>query len=183
MAENTVHKLAVIDVESGEIVNAVTLGENDSVRLVKHSNKANDYFKVPFNAFAKLNTEEFAYLVGELSPSQLAFIVSIIPWISYCNNCLVNRRGDPLDAEGIAARINMSRRSVDRRIEELIDLHILFKGKNGHEFQIYMNPWIACKGNSVNRVLMNMFRHYKIRSKGGVTWKKLQKSEEAKSIG
>lgn len=176
-------KLAVIDIESGEIVNAVDLQPGDSARLVKTSAKSLDYFKVPFNAFAKLNTEEFTYLVGELTGGQLAFICSLIPWLSYCNNCLVNRRGDPLSAADIAKKLNMTRRMVDIRIAEMIDLHILFKGKNGHEFQIYMNPWIACKGNSVNRVLMNMFRHYKIRSKGGVTWKKLQKSEEAKSIG
>ena len=59
-------KLAVIDVESGEIVNAVDLQPGDSARLVKTSAKSLDYFKVPFNAFAKLNTEEFTYLVGEL---------------------------------------------------------------------------------------------------------------------
>lgn len=167
----------LIDQDTGEIINAV--GEGDSVKITR--GKSVEYLsttdKFPFEHFAKLNTDEMKYISKELRPNEVAFLVSLMPYLSYRDNCIKDGRGTPLSEARIADLIGVSRNKVNYLINSLIDMDILCKAKNSSEYQLFMNPWIAGRGNRYNRVLSTMFRHYKIRSQGGVKWEKLIKNE------
>ena len=57
-------------------------------------------------------------------------------------------------------------------VKSLIDKDILYKCKNSKNVQYFVNPWLFCKGNRINKVLKTMFKNYKIRTYG-VKWREL----------
>lgn len=169
--------LGIVDLETGTILRSVDDG--DKVKVIPQY--VEEYYhetdSIPFTAFVKLNCEEMDYLVKELKHSDIVFIISLLPYLSYMDNCIKDRRGNPLSVAEIAEKIGDDRSNVNKRINHLIDLDILCRAKNSKEFQLFMNPWIAGKGNRCNRVLASMFRNYPIRSKGGITWQRLARQK------
>ncbi len=166
----------LIDQNTGEIVNVI--GEGDSVKITRDGTE--EYLsstdKIPFEHFAKLNTDEMKCLSRELRPNEAAFLLALMPYLSYRDNCIKDGAGIPMSEERIASRIGMSRCNVNKLINSLITMDILCKAKNSAEYQLFMNPWIAGRGNRCNKVLATMFRHYKVRSKGGIKWEKLMRT-------
>ena len=67
----------------------------------------------------------------------------------------------------------MSTGKLSKVIRSLIDKDILYKGKNSKNVQYFVNPWLFCKGNRINKVLKTMFENYKIRTYG-VRWGELK---------
>jgi hypothetical protein len=67
----------------------------------------------------------------------------------------------------------MSRSTLYHTIDLLHKKDIVYKGKNSRNRQFYINPWLYCKGNRINKVLRDMFKNYKIRSRDNVLWKDL----------
>lgn len=168
--------IILIDTDTGEAIQTVDIAEGDSVRLIhEKAPEASPYIPVPFDSFVKMNVDEFVPLMEDLSAGQIKFIISLLPYLSYKDNCLKGGSGSPLDIQDISYRIGLGERSVQIYVNALIDLDILCRARNSREYQLYMNPWIACKGNTCNKVLANMFRNYHIRSKGGMTWGRLIK--------
>lgn len=168
--------LVLLDTDTGETIREIDIQEGDSVRLIHQKPQEEDpYMPIPFETFVKLNADEFFPLSDELSPGQLKFLLSLLPYLSYRDNCLKDGKGAPLDTFRLANRIGISQRSVQRYVDELIGLDLLCRAKNSKEFQLYVNPWIACKGNICNKVLANMFRNYHVRSRGGAKWGRLMK--------
>lgn len=166
----------MVDQDTGEIINVIE--EGDTVKIIRK--ETNEYLtstdKFPFEHFAKINTEEMKYLVKELHSNEITFLIGLMPYLSYRDNCIKDGKGTPLSETRIAEYLDMSRNKVNYLINALVSEDILCKAKNSAEYQLYMNPWIAGKGNRYNRVLQSMFRHYKVRSKGGTKWEKLIKT-------
>lgn len=169
--------LALIDTDTGETLRTVEMSEGDSVRLIHRTVKSMEFDSLPFESFIKLNGEEVKYLTTELTNAQLSFLLSLLPYLSYCDNCIKDRRGTPLSVAQIGERIGISRKTANRLINELIEADLLCRTKNSAEFQLFVNPWFAGKGNSCNRVLSTMFRNYRVRSMGGRQWKNLKRKE------
>lgn len=163
----------LIDQNTGEIVNVI--GEGDSVKITRDGTEKylTSTDKIPFEHFAKLNIDEVKCLSKELRPNEAAFLLALMPYLSYRDNCIKDGAGNPMSEVIIADRVGMDRSSVNRLVNALISMDILCKAKNSAEYQLYMNPWIAGRGNRCNKVLASMFRHYKVRSKGGIKWEKL----------
>jgi hypothetical protein len=65
----------------------------------------------------------------------------------------------------------LSRGAVYDAINSLIRKDIIYKGRNSKNRQYFVNPWLFCKGNRINKVLKTMFKNYRIRVLGGVKWK------------
>jgi hypothetical protein len=51
---------------------------------------------------------------------------------------------------------------------------IICRNKNSKERQYFVNPWLFCKGNRINKVLQTMFRNYGVRVCGGIKWKHIK---------
>lgn len=165
----------LIDQNTGEIVNVI--GEGDSVKITRDGTEQylTSTDKIPFEHFAKLNIDEVKCLSKELRPNEAAFLLSLMPYLSYRDNCIKDGSGTPLSEARIAEKVGMGKTKTNDMINALIDMDILCKAKNSAEYQLYMNPWIAGRGNRCNKVLASMFRHYKVRSKGGIKWEKLMR--------
>lgn len=169
--------LALIDTDTGETLRTVEIEEGDSVRLIHKTGRDANYDTFPFSSFIKLNGDEVKYLSVELTKAQFSFMVSVLPYLSYRDNCIKDGRGKPMNVAQIADRLSVTRNTANRLINELIDEDLLCRAKNSSEYQLYVNPWFAGKGNLCNNVLASMFRNYRIRSMGGRQWNNLTKTK------
>lgn len=127
--------------------------------------------------FMKMNTTEVRLWMDDLSQAEKAFLFSIVPCVSYDDCHLQMPDGSDIGTEDLVKITKLSRGLVYETIESLIKKDILYKGKNSKNRQYFVNPWLFCKGNRINRVLKTMFKNYKIRVLGGKLWKDLKDKE------
>lgn len=167
----------VVDKNTGEIKDSIMVGDKVNITRRKKMEYLENTIEIPFKKFVKLNTDEISILAYELNKYDFAFLIAISKYVGYCDNCVKNRRGNPMSIDEIAEILNMPRSTVYKSINRLMEENILCKAKTS-EFQLYVCPYILCKGNRANKVLQTMFRNYKIRSLGGVKWKKLLKRDD-----
>lgn len=163
--------ILLIDSETKECLDVVN--EGDSVRVTKANQR--EYMEstipVPIVSFVKVNADEVKLLREEMENGEYAFLMRLIAYVSYKDNCVKNGR-HPMSIDEISRVFRMGRSRTSELVNKLVQMDILYKGKNSREYQLFMNPWIACRGNRCNKVLSTMFRHYRIRSMGGVKWEK-----------
>lgn len=127
--------------------------------------------------FMKMNTMEVRLWMDDLSQAEKAFLFSIVPCVSYDDCHLQLPDGSDIGTEDLVKITKLSRGLVYETIETLLKKDILYKGKNSKNRQYFVNPWLFCKGNRINRVLKTMFKNYKIRVLGGKLWKDLKDKE------
>lgn len=173
---NNAVKHLVINKDTGEVIDSIEEGDKFSITRKKKIDFMENTIEIPFKSFVKLNTKEIGFLSKELSKSDFAFLLSLCDFVGFYDNCIKNRRGDPMSIDEIALKLDIPRSTAYRIVNKLIDESILCKAKTS-EFQLFVCPLIFCKGNRANRVLQTMFRNYKVRSFGGVKWEKLIKQE------
>ena len=171
---NNAVKHLVINKDTGEVIDSIEEGDKFSITRKKKIDFMENTIEIPFKSFVKLNTKEIGFLSKELSKSDFAFLLSLCEFVGFEDNCIKNRRGKPMTIDEIAYVFDMPRSSVYKSIKRLMEENILCKAKTS-EFQLYICPYILCKGNRTNKVLQTMFRNYRIRSIGGVKWEKLLK--------
>ena len=68
----------------------------------------------------------------------------------------------------------ISKGKISSVINGLVEKDILYKGKNSRNVQYFVNPWLFCKGNRINKVLKTMFKNYEIRTMDKTKWKDLR---------
>lgn len=95
----------------------------------------------------------------------------LLSYISYDDCHLQYGNGRDIGTEDLVGITNMARRTVFETINSLTDKDILYRGKNSKNRQYFVNPWLFCKGNRINKVLRTMFKNYRIRVLGGMQWK------------
>jgi hypothetical protein len=168
-------KARIISVETGEIIDSI----NDGDRVVRK--QSIDYLKRKSNAdakeclkwdltnFMKMNIPEIHLWMSELSQSEKAFLFSIVPYVSY-DDCHLQINGVDVGTEDLVFITGLSRSLVYSTIDSLVAKDILYRGKNSKNRQYFVNPWIFCKGNMINKVLKTMFKNYKVRVCGGKKW-------------
>lgn len=122
--------------------------------------------------FYKGNTTEIKKLLRELTTTERAFLFSIATYVGYEDCCLKHDNGNELTTNDLIEISGLSRAETFRVINSLIKKDILYKGRNSKNRQYFINPWIFCKGNRINKVLKTMFKNYKIMVLGGTQWKK-----------
>lgn len=118
------------------------------------------------NEFGCYNLEELGLVVEELDVYQKAFLISIIPWISYGECAIKKRNGYALKIKDLVKITGISKRKLYDVISELKDKHIIVE-----KCKVYhINPWLFYKGNKINRELKDIFGEYKIHSLGLIKW-------------
>jgi hypothetical protein len=166
----------VVSAKTGEITTDLFAGD----RIVRSSsNKSFDvkteamteYTKWNLGNFLKTHVAEMRLWMDDLSQAEKAFLFSIVPYISYEDCHLQYGNGVDIGTEDLMKITGLSRGLVYQTIDSLIKKDILYRGKNSKNRQYFVNPWLFCKGNRINKVLKTMFKNYKIRVLGGKKWK------------
>jgi hypothetical protein len=161
----------VIDDKTGEKITELNPGD----RIIR--GKSIDYLNTTqewkMEHFYKGNLEEIKRWMKDLVPNEKAILFTISPYVGYEDCCLKHLNGDMIAFDDIVELSCLSRGTASVVINSLIEKDILYKGKNGKERQYFVNPWLFCKGNRVNRVLKTMFRNYRIRVIGKL-WKDIR---------
>lgn len=148
-------------VKDGEIIDEINEGD----RLLRY--KSLEYLKDTqvwkIENFFKGNNDELRNWMNDLSVNEKALLFTISVYVGYEDCCIKYDNGNPLNFDDIVRLSCLSRGAVSLTLNTLIKKDILFRGKNSRERLYFINPWIYCKGNRINKVLKTMFRNYKIR--------------------
>ena len=180
---NRIRSRIVLDTETGAIVGELDKGDRvlkynsiEAYRRMQESkyikdkqDKCQDWV---IDYFYKGNIAEIRAIMKELDTYEKAFLYSIAPFVSYEDCCLKYDNGKELSFNTLSEISGISTGKLSKVIKSLIDKDILYKGKNSKNTQYFVNPWLFCKGNRINKVLKTMFKNYKIRTLG-VRWKEL----------
>jgi len=166
------YKRYLINLETGELTDA--LEEGDSILRNGSKEHLKSRSTIPMKSFVKLNSDELARVMPELTTNERAVFITMIPYVSYMSCCLTYKNGVNIELEDIAKLSFSSRATTIKAVESLVKKNIFYKGKNGKGNQYFVNPWLVNKGMTIDSVLKEMFKHYRIRSKGGVKWENLQ---------
>lgn len=142
----------------------------DSFSRIKEKKKQYEDWQI--NTFIKGNIEELRKVMKELDVYEKAFLYSIIPYISYEDCCLKYDNGKEIGFDTLVEITGISKGKLSSVIASLVEKDILYKGKNSRNVQYFVNPWLFCKGNRINKVLKTMFKNYEIRTLG-VKWREL----------
>ena len=125
--------------------------------------------------FYRGNIEEICKVMKDLDVYEKAFLFSIAPYVGYEDCCLkYPSNGIELKFETLVDISGISRSKLSTVIASLVEKDILYKGKNSKTTQYFVNPWLFCKGNRINKVLKTMFKNYQIQVKDGTRWKDLE---------
>ena len=172
-------KRLVIDEDSGEVVNRLV--EGDRILKAKSIEKLKNQDKWVTGSFSKINNEEMKLLTQLLTASECSVILKLIPYVSY-NSCVIqHQNGKDINFDGIVKLCGMSYVTTMETVNSLVSKDILYKGRNSKGNQYFMNPWIAYRGNTINKVLFDMFKNYKVLSRGGKAWKEIKADTEQRS--
>lgn len=171
----------VVSKESGEITTDIYEGDkivrqNSSKsykKIITGTDGVINYEKWNLENFYKANSPEIRLLLKDLSQAEKAFLFSIAPYISFDDCHLQYANGVDIGTEDLVKITSFSRSLTYQTITALINKDILYKGKNSTNRQFFVNPWLFCKGNRINKVLKTMFKNYKIRVLQGKRWKDL----------
>ena len=125
-------------------------------------------------SFYKGNIDELRKNMSNLDVYEKAFLFSIVPYVGYEDCCLKYDNGRELKFESLLEITGISRAKLQSVVNSLIEKDIIYKGKNSNAIQYFVNPWLFCKGNRINKVLRTMFKNYKIQVFDGTKWKDLK---------
>lgn len=177
-------KSYVIDPYTKEQTNVLKKGDKivrkasiDSFKNLKQQIADAGCEKWKMKEFYKANTDEMQLISKELSMSEKAFLFSIAPYVSFDDNHLQKGHGKKavdIGTEDLIDITGMSRSTLYDTINLLAEKDVIYRGRNSRNKQYFINPWLFCKGNMINKVLKTMFKNYKVRSKDNTCWKDLE---------
>lgn len=182
----------ILDTETGEILAEEECG--DRIKYVK-ANSIKSYERMKdsqiiskmkameedgcqnwnLESFYKGNIQEIRKTMDKLDIYERAFLFSIATYIGYEDCCLKFDNGNELTFEKMVEISGISKGKLSTVLQGLIKKDILYKGKNSKTVQYFVNPWLFCKGNRINKVLKRMFRNYEIQSENGTKWKDFER--------
>jgi hypothetical protein len=136
-----------------------------------------EYAKWNLENFLKTHIAEVRLWMNELSQAEKAFLFSIAPYVSFEDCHLQFENNTDIGTEDLVKITGLSRGLVYQTIESLVKKDILYKGKNSKSRQYFVNPWLFCKGNRINKVLRTMFKNYRIRVLDGKKWKDVKDTD------
>ena len=155
--------------DTGELM--FELDEKDKIKIIREGTVKylNEKCKSLFRHFTKVNNKEFILLNKELTNNEKIFLFSIIPYIDY-DTCKIKFNNQyNIKLIDLVNICNINDKTLRLIINQLIDKMIIYKDKKIY----YINHWLMCKGEKINKSLFYMFCDYKVRSLGGKRWKEL----------
>lgn len=158
------------------------INDGDQVRVIRKSSleaykkyiqtgyisKDTDYLE--YEVYAKVNVKEFNLWLSKLNVYEKAFLMSVIPYVSYTSCELTYKNHVQIDNEALLKITGLPRSTLYRTIKSLVEKDILYKGRNSKGIQYFVNPWLIMKGVVSNKTLKVMFKNYRIQSLNGKRW-------------
>lgn len=143
------------------------LGPGDRILRAKSIEYLNGVMDFEGGSFVKGGVDEMLLLMRELSIQEKAFILSVVPYVSYVD-CKLRwpQTNHELNLEHLLQITGMGKSSIYRVVKDLKEKKILY-GK------YHLNPWLFFRGNKMDPRLKEWFGEYRVRSKGGVAWQEL----------
>lgn len=101
---------------------------------------------------------------GILDNNLRGFVLSLMPYILFekCSICYSN--GRPLNVKKMADVAGVNYKTAYKYVKALCDYRLLAK----HEGIYYINPWLVHRGTIIDSFLYELFKHYYVRSRGGI---------------
>jgi hypothetical protein len=169
MAKHSDYNRAIVDLDTGEVTSEIYPGDRLlRAGTLEHLSSTQEW---NIENFFKGHIGEITKWLKDLSVAEKAFLFSIVPYVNYEDCHLQYSNGNDIGTEDLVKISSMPRRTAYETITSLIEKDILYRGKNSRSRQFFVNPWLFCKGNRINKVLKTMFKNYRIRVLGGVQWK------------
>lgn len=172
--ESAVPKKVIVNLENDRVERVAY--EGDRVRIMREAsiNYLEQYQTWNLEHFYKGHADEIRRLMKELSTNEKAFLFAIAAYVGYDDCCLKFPNGTDITSKHLIEITGLSNGAVHNTINSLVKKDIIYKGKNSKNRQYFINPWLFCKGNRINKVLKTMFKNYNIRIYGGTKWKDLK---------
>lgn len=170
----------LVDPETGEHMGNICEGDrilrDQSIKSFQEKEKKEkDLIEWDAQPFYKGFIQELKAVIPKLNTYEKVFLFSIMPYISYEDCCIKDRKGNDIGTEELKLITGISRSLLYETIDTLIQKDIIYKGKNSRNRQYFVNPWLFCKGKQINKVLQTMFKNYYINI-FGMTWKQYLKT-------
>jgi hypothetical protein len=157
--------------DTGEVKTEIRPGDRIvRAESIKHLKKSDITDEWKMEHFYKGHIAEIQKIMRELSTNEKAFLFAIAPYVGYEDCCLKYPNNRDLTMDGLVEVSGMCRSVVFNVVSSLIDKDILYRGKNSKNRQYFVNPWIFCKGQRINKVLKTMFKNYRVRVAGNIRW-------------
>lgn len=162
-------------VKANSIKNFKYIEEQKITKKLQEIEEHEDEFEVwTMDSFYKGNVAEIKVIMKQLNVYEKAFLFSIASYIGYDDCCIKYNNKSDMSFDEMVEISGISKGKLSEVICGLIKKDILYKGKNSNNVQYFVNPWLFCKGNRINKVLKTMFKNYKIQILDNVKWKDLK---------
>ena len=163
----------IVDAETGETYNEIRQGDRHKIVRKESIDYLSQHQDWRIEHFYKGHTDEIRKLMRELSINEKAFLFSVAVYVGYEDCCIKYSNGKDITTEDLINLTGLSRNVFYETVKELAKKDIIYIGKNSKNRQYFVNPWLFCKGNRINKVLKTMFKNYKVRICGNIPWKNL----------
>ena len=163
----------IVDAETGEACNEIREGDRHRVVRKESIDYLSQHQDWKMEHFYKGHTDEIRKLMRELSTNEKAFLFSVVVYVGYEDCCIKHPNGKDITTSDLMEITGLGKSYFYETVNGLIKKDIIYKGKNSKNRQYFVNPWLFCKGNRINKVLKTMFKNYKVRICGNIPWKNL----------
>lgn len=154
----------VVDLKSGEIFKPK---DSNSKIIIEECSEDKTIAFEGGKDFMKLYIDIISKLVKELTPTEITFMFSLVPFISY-EDCVIRRgghgNGEALNAKQISESLGMDYHKARRLITALEKKGVMghhvtgsLYGDNGKKKVYTVNPYIFFKGNKINRAVYDYY--------------------------
>lgn len=109
--------------------------------------------------FVKLFTDEInsaIELFGLMKPEVL-FLYSLMPYLLWEENLLVDFEGHPLNQSGICKELDLTRQMVSKYMKSLEVKKCLVRVWNGRSVYYLINPYLMFKGANIHKAIYECF--------------------------
>ncbi len=161
MIQNDNPVLHIVSDATGEIIDELHEGD----RIVRGN--STDYLNQTIEMekdkrFLKIYDTTFSLLADEpLTGNQWRIIATLSTHFQYGSGLVAFSNGVPLTPNHICQLTNVSRSTVFDTLDILVKKRILAKTKVGNDVKYFINPYLFCRGNRINKTLHSMFKDSK----------------------
>jgi len=163
----------IVDVDTGEKINELNPGDRIKITRKESIEYLSQFDDWNIENFYKAHAAELRKVMPDLSIYEKGFILAVASYVGYDDCCIKYPNGNDITSEDLVSLTGLSRSKLFMTIDSLCKKDIIYKGKNSGGRQYFMNPWLFCKGNRINKVLKTMFKNYRVRVLGGIQWKNI----------
>lgn len=132
--------------------NITTYIKDNTLINWKHSRGAkNEFIKVFVNEIESLRE------LQSLKRSEVLFLYSLSPYLSWCENLLVDKDGYPLNQKQLCKELDLNRKTIYNNIKSLEQHKCLIRIWDGRDVYIMVNPYLMFKGDKINKAIPKLF--------------------------